>query len=408
MKFHIRIISFCVVLFLLGMYFSYGQSITRLMNSTVLQESNFKTTIKFETIGKHIIVKPIIDGEEYTMLFDTGAVTAFIPSVAQKLNLKSINKVKVLDIDINSQELEYVKLDTLTLGGINFMNIGAVILDHNKVVDFKCMKFDGFLGANVFRKAIWEIDYQKKEITFTDNITNLDIPKNTAKSKMYIGYGGVPSVTSFIGKIKVYNNTIDYGYGGSISLDYSLFNKIIEKDPDVKYAYGSGMSTVGIYGDVMIPHFYNIPIESFRIGNLEIQNNVIDFGLRTRAIGVGKLSEYKVIMDWKGKSIYFIPQKEDKKTSDFEGHGYGIMLKENKVYISSLYKNSPADRAGLQKGDRILKINDRDYTFITDDQWCEISTVPRVKKQEISIIRDNGTIIEVIIERESLLTNTKK
>ncbi|MDO5859047.1 PDZ domain-containing protein [Myroides odoratimimus] len=139
-----------------------------------------------------------------------------------------------------------------------------------------------------------------------------------------------------------------------------------------------------------------------------IKNNVIDLGLRTRAIGVGKLSEYKVIMDCKGKSIYFIPQKEGEKTSDFEGHGYGIMLKENKVYISSLYKNSPADRAGLQKGDRILRINDRDYTFITDNQWCEISTGPRVKKQEISIIRDNGTIIEVVIERESLLTHTKK
>ncbi|KZE72865.1 hypothetical protein AV926_02330 [Myroides marinus] len=380
---------------------SYGQNIGRLLNSTSIEHKSFKSTIKFETIGKHIIVKPVIKGKEYRMLFDTGAVTSMTPEMIKELNLKNIGKADVLDIDINANKLNYVKLDTLTLADIRFINVGALVLDHNSVVDFRCMNIDGFLGANIFRKAIWEIDYTTNEITFTDNIQNLDIPINTPKIRMYIGYGGVPSVTSYIGKHKIYNTVIDYGYGGGIALDYPLFKEILKNDSTIKYAEGFGTSTVGIYGEVKVPKFYIGKIDELKIGDLCIKDEFIDFGLRTRAFGASKLADYRVILDWKGKKAYFVATK-DKQSTDFKTIGYGIALRDKQVYVSYLYKNSPAEKADIRIGDQVLKINDIDYKDVTPDKWCDIRNVWRFKKQNITLLRDQE-VIHVSIESEVLI-----
>lgn len=138
-----------------------------------------------------------------------------------------------------------------------------------------------------------------------------------------------------------------------------------------------------------------------KIGDLYIKDEFIDFGLRTRAFGASKLADYRVILDWKGKTAYFVTNK-DKEPTNFKTIGYGIALRDKQVYVSYLYKNSPAEKADIRIGDQVLEINGIDYKDVTPDKWCDIRNVWRFKKQNITLLR-NQEVIHVSIESEVLI-----
>lgn len=192
----------------------HAQNINKLINNTTVDQKDFKITFSIEVKGASIFVKPLIQGKEYKMLFDTGAVTTISSDMKESLRLKPIKERKVYDIDDKSNKMMYVKIDTLSLEGINFYNVAAIELDHKAVAAFKCKEFDGILGANVLRKVVWQIDMKAKTITFSNALNSLTILPNTPKTKLYIGVGGVPSITTYIGKEKVYNTVLDYGFDG--------------------------------------------------------------------------------------------------------------------------------------------------------------------------------------------------
>lgn len=207
----------------------HAQNINKLINKTTIDQKDFKITFPIEVNGASIFVKPTIKGKEYKMLFDTGAVTTISSEMKESLRLKSIKESKVYDIDDKSNKMMYVKIDTLSLEGINFYNVAAIDMDHKAVVAFKCKGFDGILGANVLRKVVWQIDMKAKTITFSNALNSLKISPNIPQIKLYIGVGGVPSITTYIGKEKVYNTVLDYGFDGGISMNSSLFIKLLKK-----------------------------------------------------------------------------------------------------------------------------------------------------------------------------------
>lgn len=64
---------------------------------------------------------------------------------------------------------------------------------------------------------------------------------------------------------------------------------------------------------------------------------------------------------------------QDELNGYFVGIGVGVYKKENKpVTISEIYKNSPANKSGLKKGDQLLKINGEDVTKFSTGQISEM------------------------------------
>lgn len=366
----------------------FSQNTNKIFNSGYSDNKDFKVTLPYEIRGGLLVVKAEIKNDIYNLIFDTGAVTTISKEMHEKLNLKKIKTGKVSDISDTKKELSFSVIDTIKIGGINFYDIGTAILDVDSIQDFKCMKIDGFLGSNLLKEAIWEIDMKKKEITFSNSLTSFQLSENTPKTKLYIGYGGVPSVTTYLDNNKLYNTVIDYGFGGNISLLKDDFNKIIKKNSNIKYTKAIGSSIAGVYGDLPSREHFQAIINQYKIDNFLIPEQLISFGsINSRVIGNGFLRDYKVILSWKDKSVWFIKNYKTKEPVSFKTFGYGFQRKNNEIYISSIYENSESSNKGLKLGDKILKINTEDYTNITNERWCEIINTPRADKQNIVIER---------------------
>ncbi len=125
-------------------------------------------------------------------------------------------------------------------------------------------------------------------------------------------------------------------------------------------------------------------------------------------------------------TVFFDPEETKTFESDikgnFEGVGMEIGLKEDFLTVVAPLKNSPAEKAGVQTGDRILKIDDQDATGMAVDKAVKLI---RGKKgtsvkilflkvgtntpQEITITRDviDMPTVETSVKQSTLGSNIK-
>ena len=78
----------------------------------------------------------------------------------------------------------------------------------------------------------------------------------------------------------------------------------------------------------------------------------------------------------------------------YEGYGFSIENYHNRIFISYVYKNSPADRAGLKRGTEILEINNKSISYIYDKQLWE-TVLKKNNETQLKILNNN---IEKIVK----------
>lgn len=101
----------------------------------------------------------------------------------------------------------------------------------------------------------------------------------------------------------------------------------------------------------------------------------------------------------------FMPPKESKQFIDdikgkFEGIGAEIGIRKGVLTVISPLKNSPAEKAGLKAGDKIIKIDDRSTADITLNQAVSLIRGPKGTVVTLTILRDSlDKSIEIKITR---------
>lgn len=103
----------------------------------------------------------------------------------------------------------------------------------------------------------------------------------------------------------------------------------------------------------------------------------------------------------------YIPEKrmsefEMLTTGKYGGIGSLIRQKENYVRIAQPYKNSPADRAGLKIGDRIVAIDGKDAKGYTTEQVSSLLKGEPGSKVEVTVEHLDGTRQTATIRRERI------
>lgn len=94
-------------------------------------------------------------------------------------------------------------------------------------------------------------------------------------------------------------------------------------------------------------------------------------------------------------TIFMTPQ-ENKDFSqslqgNLEGIGAEVGMRQNIVTIISPLEDSPAMKAGLKAGDKILKINDKETSGLTVDQAVSLIRGPKGTEVTLTITRDGWT-----------------
>ncbi|MCO5260828.1 MAG: aspartyl protease family protein [Crocinitomicaceae bacterium] len=364
--------------------------------------------IPFEIDYGLIFITAQINQHSYRFLFDTGAPNVISKELASELGAKIISTIKTKDSQDNKQRLDYVKLNQIQIGNSIFANTTAAVADLNQADAIACLNIDGIIGANLMRKAFWQIDNERKVIRISTSIDHLNVSPNSLEIPFYPNNSGTPIMDFHIGKKDIKRLTFDTGSVGFLSIDNTWLKTIRESNSIKAERVAYGASSVGIFGANKKDTLRQLLIDTIKIGQATISNQVVELkNTKSTLLGMSFLRNYLITMDWKNRKIYLLQQKE---IDNLYSETFGIaFLKENdKLVVSMIYENSPAALAGIAIGDTVLRINDVNLQQTSCDEYCSIIKLARIEgKDQLSVkIEKNGIARDIVLHKLPHLTET--
>lgn len=348
-----------VLLLIVFSNFCFAQNIS--VNKGNTQEQNYYSEIQFEYVNGKIIIPVIINEITYRFLLDTGASNLITKKLASILNPKSLQEIKVEDANDNKSSMNVVELPNLTIGNIVFENSVALSSNDENNLVFDCFNLDGFIGSNLLRNSIVQIDIKNKNLIITNDATKLKLNKKKSLTLSLIGIQSSPYIWIKLkgeksGKEQVLLDTGMKGFYGVSSRNYSLF-----KDEKIfkLLAYGTGTESIGIFGNSKNTTQQSLVLPKMEITNSNFLNiSTITTNDDNSKIGIELFEKGTATIDFLNKKFYY-EQFENNIDLTEKFSKFSATILNNKFSIGIVWDEKLKDI--IYTGDEIIEINDKNY-----------------------------------------------
>lgn len=369
----------------------------------------------------NLIILPVIINNSDTLNFilDSGISTTMITELEEvdSLELNFAREIQLQGLGVG-EPLKGLHSygNEIKIKGITGQNQDIYVIADNVFQLSSKMGYpiNGILGYSVFSNFIVTINYDSKLISFYK-------PDNFKYTKRYSKYTSLPLI---LNNTKPYINlTIKDNSGNIFSVkllvDTGASHAVwLDKNslPDMKIPEGSKQTYLGsgLNGDV---YGYQGRLHTLDI-NGNILNDVIasfpdsssisksiGLNIRNGSIGSEILKRFNLIIDYPNQKISLKPNSNYKNDFSQNLSGMEIIAPYPKLKIfvvEGIRKDSPADRAGLTKGDVIQEINGSKTKDIEMSDIYEILQNQPGRKINISYMRD-GELISTSLRLEKFI-----
>ena len=332
---------------------------------------NFTTTFPFQWSGGLPIVQVTIDGTEYHFLFDTDAPTTIPEHLVKSLNLKEVSKIKLHDSGGRQLDRSLYQLPLLTVANVKFQDFVVSTANFDKISPVSCLGFDGILGYNFIRDLKVKIDYNNQEITLSDitiphdNYTPLAIhfePKKGPLVEINFAFGS----GYFI---------FDTGKNTDIQLgNPAVIPNFDSQGYEFRETFGTFSASIANNNTNRLKRTY--VVKDFSLDSmLHVQSFPISVdNSNAYLIGNSFLKHFTVILDLPGQKAYFQKINKENLNEGFE-ESFGFTpfwSKKKGLFISALTSKTPAAKACLKIGDKILSLNGKDVSQMGKEGFCKL------------------------------------
>ncbi|WP_264521812.1 PDZ domain-containing protein [Flavobacterium sp. N1994] len=423
-------------LFLLFSITTFGQSEFQITGNQK------KVVIPFKLINNLIFIPIKVNGEDLTFLLDTGVEETILFSLDDKEQVQffNIEKLKLTGLG-NNDAVEAYKSSKNKLEANGYVDLNHeiyLVLDQDFNFSSKVgIPVNGIIGYHFFKNNKVEINYEKKKvIIYSDSNKKLEkkLNRNFSKEPIIIEESKPYFISTITQDDKIVSSKLLLDTGNSDAL-WVFLNKtkdIVLPKNTIDDFLGRGFSGE-IFGK-------RGRLNSFSFGNTAFENPIVTFPDSTSnrkvnfvtnrigSIGGEVMQRFTVIFDYKNNLIY--TKANDKINDPFNFNMSGIEVEhaglewtkesyennrpegiqiytnntderfQNKLQIkfelkpifriSNIRKDSNAEKVGLKKGDKILKINGNKIKDLTIEKINEL-----LKSQE-------GKTIKIEIERNTI------
>lgn len=359
----------------------------------------------FKFINNLIIIPVIInDSDTLHFILDTGLSTTIMTelSMGDTLSLMYSRQVKLKGLG-EGEPVDAIHSygNIFYISGIKGINQDLLILLQNvfNLSSIFGTRVHGLMGYNIFRNFIVEIDYHHKIISFHNpeyykprrkRKRTITLPLTIHNTKPYL-----------VGTIILADNTevpvkllLDTGASHALWLDTKSHPGLKFPEKVADSYLGKGLSG-DIYGKLGKIHgfslggfFFSSPIVAFPDSASVGNSSGLDD--RNGSLGSEILRRFHVIIDYPNKQITFTPNNNFKNPFKLNRSGIDLEapIPELPYYIiSNIRKESPADRAGLKKGDELQYINNKNIRLLTINDIYNIFQDKAGKKIKLTISR---------------------
>ncbi|HWA84197.1 MAG TPA: PDZ domain-containing protein, partial [Fimbriimonadaceae bacterium] len=322
------------------------------------------TTVPFRLADDAIIVDAQVNGRAVSLMFDTGFGAAV--DVSDSVNLGKQTGTITLT-DFNGQfQAPTVKITSLKLGtmSIDTKNLEEAVKSREDFSLSYGMHCDGIMGLQVIKDSVVGINYEHSRFEFYPAST--DISKWVPDNKRTFLVKMLPTGHS---SVDMYVNAPD---GGKMvmSLDTgNAFYATTHRDVLERLGLWSNSKTPKFVSQSMIASgttdSWALKLDNMKIFGVPVPSavwDIIDLPSATAendgTVGYGFLHNFNIIMDYGRRRIWF--ENYSGKAADEEKGDIGIFamgLRGSDVKVFHVTVGSPAEKAGIKVGDRILSID---------------------------------------------------
>ncbi|WCO03278.1 retropepsin-like aspartic protease [Psychroserpens ponticola] len=391
-----------LLLILFGSFVTTICAQTKTFKDGKVKTNNYFEELPFEFEKNKIIIPVEIQGTIYRFLLDTGAPNIISKEVQKAIEPRSVVTLSTSDANNLKQDLDIVTLESLKLGSVEFQNFSALVFDLNGSDIFKCFGIDGFIGSNLLRHTIIQINAEQKKLILTDNIKRLNLNKNQSKKIKLIGDQSSPYVwINIIGQDKGKEMIlIDTGMGNLYDLSEDNYNIFKTKNIYNEIGKSIGASSLSLFGEVPIDSQTRVHLPKLVINNFEINNTITHTtkGDHSR-IGAELLNHGVMTIDYKNKRLYFNPYKT---SLNLEGDfGFTQTLKNNKLVIGYVWDQDLKTK--IEYGDEILEVNGIEViTANFCDHVTKKSVLKTLNAVTLKVLKNDGNVLNLKLEKKPL------
>lgn len=362
---------------------------------------NYKASVPFDYSYDVPIMRVKIGGRAYNFLADTGAPCVISPELYAELGLKPFGKSKVGDSNNQRDKQIITVIDSIDVGGIVFRDMGAIVMDWRYSAPLRCLNFDGILGANLMRRAKWEIDYQEQIFRFSDTTDSLFSAGQPLIANFSPKLSGTPTIDLTVDSIEVSDVTFDTGSTGYLTLPAKKFKDKLRNKKRTRS--GHGILSYGAYGAGNKDTSYYLLSHLIQVGAVAERGQIAEFeNINKRLLGNLFLENYRVILDWETEQITFYPVEGERRNRN-RSFGFTFSLENNQITLAYILADSAADRQGLQIGDKITHVNGQPVSEITEKGRCELFFDQEAGQGTIELTILRGEVEKEVILREEVL-----
>ena len=381
-------------------------------------------SVPFELINNLIVISlRINDSEELKFILDTGAGRTIITELGsdQSFRISYQGDVELNGLG-NSGSISALisRGNEIFLDGIEGENQTIVVLleDTFNLSHFMGTQINGLLGYDIFKNFIVEADYERKKIYLhdPDAFEEKYLERKNDESWTYVPLHSQDNKVYADLTITQSNNTkldarllIDSGASHTIFLYPEISKNVVIPSNHIETYLGSGLSGE-IYGK--IGKARKVELKGFEVKepilafpDLEAVDLAIDRGSRNGSLGADFLKRFDIIYNYRDESMLIRRNRRFREKFKYNISGLEIItpVLELPFYVvSKVRPNSPADKAGLQKDDIIIKVDYKNvYQYSLSELLDKINTFD--KKNIIINVKRNSTFINFKLELEDIL-----
>ncbi|MFP4621136.1 MAG: retropepsin-like aspartic protease [Bacteroidales bacterium] len=393
---------FLLILFII--FYSCGIFRPRVdLNQGGTNRAGYYETISFDHIREKIILPVMINGKIRQFIFDTGAPTIISESLQKEMQYETLGEGLISDVHQNEDRGTFVKVESLSLGDVEFSNIPALVSDMSNL-PWNCFQVDGFIGSNLLRNSVVQINADEQEFILASdtrkfkNLGKENLMRLDRQSSPYIKFGIAGERNRYVlfdtGSEDFVNISLEYFE--TLKKHRCAFN--IEKE-----GYGNGI--MGLFGTGREGKVYRLKMDSLRFDQTTITEPVVEVTNTSDKLGAELLKYGIVTLDYPNKKFYFYSENEtlpfkEKRHSEL---GFRPVILEDTLRVGLVWEHSLVDSLGLEAGDEIIQINDYQFRDSLKSSFCNLllnDSLIDSKVFHIKYIDDEGNFKRIKMRRK--------
>ena len=375
-------------------------------NEPVTTSSEMLTRFSFKMLtGGVVILKATVGNKQDSLTFvlDTGSGGISLDSATvDYLQLPAVESERTIRGIAGIRKVKFVRNLSLHLPGLATENLDFHINDYEILTNVYGVRIDGIIGYSFLSRYIVKIDYDVDMLEVWTHGT-IKYPRQGYLLKPVIN--SIPILNATIKDAVSIDGSFYFDTGAGLCLlmseDFANDKKVIKKGRKMTLTQAEGLGgkkpmVVTIVNQVKFGpfKFRKVPAHIFKD-----EFNVTSYPVLGGLLGNDLFRRFNLVLNYSKKEIHLLPNNHFGEPFDYSYTGMGIYFINGDILVEDVMAGSPAEKAGIKIGDKILSI---DKNFTNNIQAYKNMLQNPGSRLTIIVIRD-GQPITVILKVKSIL-----